>query len=73
MEKIIKNCRGVKKCNDDINRMKKEEPRENFRVALVFKEHDIMLARRILNKVKNKENVSRRNNRRARQSLRIFH
>ena len=25
MEKVIKNCRGVKKCNDGINRMKKEE------------------------------------------------
>ena len=24
MEKIIKNCRGVKNCHDDINRMKKE-------------------------------------------------
>ena len=30
MEKIIKNCRGVKKCNDGINRMKKEEQREKF-------------------------------------------
>ena len=42
MEKIIKNCRGVKKCNDGINRMKKEEQRENFRYLLGFKEHDIM-------------------------------
>ena len=24
MGKIIKNCRGVKKCNDDISRMKKK-------------------------------------------------
>ena len=41
MEKIIKSCRGVKKCNDGINRMKKEEQRENFRFFLGFKEHDI--------------------------------
>ena len=42
MEKIIKNCRAVKKCNDGINRMKKEEQRGNFRSLLRFKEHDIM-------------------------------
>ena len=24
MEKIIKNCGGVKKCNDGVNRMKKK-------------------------------------------------
>ena len=41
-KKIIKNCRGVTKCNDGINRMKKEEQRENFRSLLGFKEHDIM-------------------------------
>ena len=42
MEKIIKSCREVEKCNDGINRMEKEEPRENFRTLLGFKEHDIM-------------------------------
>ena len=42
VEKIIKNCRGVKNCNDGINRMKKEEQREIFRSLLGFKEHDIM-------------------------------
>ena len=42
MEKIIKNCRGVKTCNDGINRMKKEEQRENFRSLLGFTEHGIM-------------------------------
>ena len=42
MEKIIKNYRGVKKCNNGINRMKKEEQRENFRIHLDFKENDIM-------------------------------
>ena len=41
-KKIIKNCRGVKKCNDGINKMKKEEQRKNFRFLLWFKEHDIM-------------------------------
>ena len=39
MEKIIKNCRGVKRCNDGINRMEKEKQRE----ILGFKERDIML------------------------------
>ena len=43
-KKMIKNCRGVKKCNDGINRMKKEEQRENVRSLLRFKEHDIMKA-----------------------------
>ena len=42
IEKIIKHSIGVKKCNDGINRMKKEEQRENFRSLLGFKEHDIM-------------------------------
>ena len=42
MEKVIQNCRGVKKCNDGINRMKKEEQKENFRILLGFKENEIM-------------------------------
>ena len=41
-KKIIKNCRGVKQCNDGINKFKKEEKREDFRLLLGFKEHDIM-------------------------------
>ena len=45
MEKIIQNCRGVKKCSDGINRIEKEKRRENFRVTLGFKEHDIMLTK----------------------------
>ena len=45
IEKIIKNCRGVKKCKDDINRMEKEEQRENFRILLGFREDDIMLTK----------------------------
>ena len=42
-KKIIKNCRGVKKCNDGINMMEKEEQRKHFRALLGFKEHEIML------------------------------
>ena len=42
MEEISKNCRGVQKCNDGINRIKKEEQRENFRSLLGFKEQDTM-------------------------------
>ena len=45
MEKIIKNCRGVKKCNDGINKMEKEEQRKKFIAILRLKEHDIMLTR----------------------------
>ena len=41
IEKIIKNCRGVKKCNDDINRTEKKNQRENFRALLGFTENDI--------------------------------
>ena len=39
MEKIIK------KCNDGINRIKKEKQRQIFRSTLGFKEHDIMLTK----------------------------
>ena len=42
MEKIIKNCSGVKKCNDCINRMKKGKQRKIFRYLLRFKKYDIM-------------------------------
>ena len=45
MENIIKNCRGLKKCNDGINRMGKEEQRKNFRTLLGFRKHDIMLTK----------------------------
>ena len=37
-KKIIRNCRGVKKCKQDEKRRKKE----NFISLLGFKEHDIM-------------------------------
>ena len=41
MEKIIKNCRGVKKCSDGVNRMEKENQREHFRSLLGFKENEM--------------------------------
>ena len=37
IEKIIKNCRGVKSSNDGINRLDREKQRENFRQLLGFK------------------------------------
>ena len=40
-EKVIKNCRGNKKTNDDVNRLDKEKQRENFRQLLGFKENEI--------------------------------
>ena len=41
MEKVIKNCRGVKKSNGDLNKLDKENQRENFRLLLGFKENEI--------------------------------
>ena len=41
MEKIIKNCRGVKKCNDGVKRLDKEDQTQNFRILLGFKENEI--------------------------------
>ena len=31
IEKIVQNCRAVKKSNDEMNRLNKENQRENFR------------------------------------------
>ena len=45
MEKIIKNCRGVKQWKNDIDREEKEKKRENFRNLLDFKENDIFLTK----------------------------
>ena len=45
MEKIIKNCRRATRCNDGINKMEKEEQRQNFRILLGFRENDIMLTK----------------------------
>ena len=42
MEKIIKNCKRVKKTNNGINRMENKEQRDNFRTLLGFNENDIM-------------------------------
>ena len=41
IEKTIKNYRGVKKCNDGINRLDKEDQRQNFRILLGSKENEI--------------------------------
>ena len=41
MEKIIKNCRGAQKSNDGVNRLDKEDQRQNFRILLGFKENEI--------------------------------
>ena len=42
MKKIIKSCRGVKQCNNGVNRLEKEKQRGNFRTILGFKAYDIM-------------------------------
>ena len=42
MEKIIRSCRGVKQCNDGVNRLEKEKQGEGFRTVLGFKEHEII-------------------------------
>ena len=55
MEIIIKNCRGVKKCNDGINRMEKKEQREDIRVLLGFTVHDIMRPKEYSAKLKIKK------------------
>ena len=47
MEKVIKNCRGVKKSN------KNNTNRENFRIFLDFKENDMFITKEVsvLNKI----------------------
>ena len=47
MEKIINNCRGVKKSN------RNNTNRKNFRILLGFKENDIFITREtsVLNKI----------------------
>ena len=54
IEKIIKNCRGVKKCNNDINKIEKKSKRENFRSLLGFKKNDIFQSKEysIIEKIK---------------------
>ena len=49
-EKIIKNCRGVKKTRDNLNKSDKEKQRQNFRLLLGFNEHDMFNKRTINNK-----------------------
>ena len=52
-EKIIKNCRGVKKTRDGTNKSKAERQRQDFRLLLGFAEHDLFLTKeqRVLNKL----------------------
>ena len=54
MEKTIKNCGGVKKSHDDVNRLDKENQRNDFRTILGFKENDIFQSKEysIINKIK---------------------
>ena len=41
MAKIIKDCRKVKNCNGDVNRIEIGNQRDSFRILLGFKENDI--------------------------------
>ena len=52
-EKIIKNCRGVKKTRDGTNKSNTERQRQDFRLLLGFAEHDLFLTKeqRVLNKL----------------------
>ena len=45
IEKIIKNCRGVKNCNDDIDKEEKVKQRDNVRILLGFRENDVFLTK----------------------------
>ena len=40
-EQVIKNCKGVRQCNDGINRLDKEKQREKFRQLLGFRENEV--------------------------------
>ena len=44
-EKLMKNCRGVQRCKDGINKMEKENERQSFRALLEFKENDIYVSK----------------------------
>ena len=44
-EKIIKNCRGVKKCKNSQDKSNREKQRQSSRLLLGFKEHDIFLTK----------------------------
>ena len=47
MEKIIKNCRGVKQSDDGLKRLDKENQRQNFRQLLGFKENQYLKLKNI--------------------------
>ena len=57
MEKIIKNCGGVKRCNDGVDRLDKENQRENFRQLLGFKENEVYESKEYSIIKKDKENI----------------
>ena len=40
-EQVIKNCRVIKQCNDGVNRLDKENQRENFRELLGFNKNEV--------------------------------
>ena len=61
MEKVIKNCRGVKKSNDGVNRMEKRNQRENFRSFWGFKKKWHISKKGIFNIAKSKESVCKWN------------
>ena len=56
MEKVIKNCRGVKKSNNGLNKLDKEKT-ENFRLLLGFKETEIYESKEHSVLKKNKKSV----------------
>ena len=59
MEKIIKNCRGVKHCKDCTNKNEVEKQRQNFRLLLGFKENDLFITKEesVLNKIISREEI----------------
>ena len=47
MERVIKNCRGVKKTNDGVNKLDKEKQRGNFRNFWVLKKMNYLKVKNI--------------------------
>ena len=57
MEKIIKNCKGVKRCNDGINRMEKTNQKDNFRMLLRFKKKRQISNQRTVSFIKHSSSI----------------
>ena len=53
VEKIIKNCGGVKNCKNNANKEETKEQRKDFRLLLGFKENDLFITKEesVLNKI----------------------